>query len=186
MTETETNTPKTPEAFEVDGTVAQVADIPMHSLVVMAGRTFSHILRNEVASAVKAWRESEAKAGRELAEDEIATYAKQKREEKLEKILNGTLGVRAAGAPRVSGIDAVMRQIAVEWLKAELAKRRGSDGKPLTLPTGDKTINVAGKDMDREALIEATLRKRQADIRSKAEQRMRENEESETRLEELV
>lgn len=140
------------------------ADVPAVSLMALAQRGFTHVLGNEVASALTAWKKTDdGKAADQAAVD---AWVKAKREAKLEQIMSGTLGVRAAGQPRATGLDAVMRTIAVERLKVKLAKRQAK------LPTGDKTINVAGKDMTREELIAAELRHGEVAIKAEAEKRV--------------
>ena len=91
------------------------SDIPTISLFALAQRGFSHVLGNEVASKLAAWKKGEE--GATAGEAEVAAFVQAKREEALEKIMQGTLGVRSATAPRVSGIEALMRRIAVEKLQ---------------------------------------------------------------------
>ena len=145
------------------------ADVPAMSLFALAQRGFTHVLGNEVASALTAWRKSEE--GIKADQGTIDAWVKARREVKLEQIMSGTLGVRVSRGTgtRVSLIEAIMRSIAIERLRVKLTKFK------LKLPTGDKTINVAGKDMGRDALIEAELRHGAAAIRSEAERRMAED-----------
>ena len=140
------------------------SDVPATSLMALAQRGFTHVLGNEVASALTAWKKTEE--GASAPQAAVVAWVKAKRDAKLEQIMQGTLGVRAAGQPRASGIEAIMRSIAVERLKVKLAKRQAK------LPSGDKTINVAGKDMTREELISAELRHGEKVIRAEAEAEM--------------
>ena len=139
------------------------ADLPAQSLFALAQRGYTHVLGNEVASQVATWRKTED--GAKATEAEVTAWVTAKREAKLDQIMKGTLGVRVAGAAKVSGIEAIMRSVAVERLRVKRAKYK------LKLPTGDKTINVAGKDMDRDALVAAELRHGQAEIKAEAERR---------------
>jgi len=145
------------------------ADIPTISLFALAQRGFSHVLGNEVASKLAAWKKGEE--GGAATEEEVAAFVKSKREEALEKILNGTLGVRSAAAPRATGIEALMRRIAVEFLQARFAAFSKRTGQKVSLPTGDKVVNVAGRDMTREQLIEAELKRNGEQIRAEAQRR---------------
>lgn len=155
------------KTFKHGDITVQPGDVPTLSIFALAQRGFTHVLGNEVASAVTAYKKSEE--GAKASEAEIAAWIKAKREAKLDQILNGTLGIRVAGAPKASGIERVMHTIAVERLRVKLKKFK------LTLPTGDKTINVAGKDMGRDALIEAELRHGAVAIREEAERRMQQD-----------
>ncbi len=139
------------------------ADVPTQSLFALAQRGLSHLGGNEVAAQVAAWKKTEE--GKNATEAQVAAKEAEFAAAKLEKLLNGTLGVRVAGAPRVSGIDAIIRSIAVEWLKVALKKQNAK------LPTGEDTITVAGKVMNREQLIEAAIRKNSDEFRAEAERR---------------
>ncbi len=145
------------------------ADVPTVSLFALAQRGFSHVLGNEVASKLAAFKKTEE--GGAASEAEIEAFVKAKREEALEKIMQGTLGVRTATAPRVSGIEAIMRKVAVEFLQARFAAYSKKSGTKVSLPTGDKVVNVAGRDMTREQLIEAELKRNHEAIKQEAERR---------------
>jgi hypothetical protein len=142
------------------------ADIPTVSLFALAQRGFSHVLGNEVASKLAAFRKTEA--GAAATDEEVAAFVKSKREEALEKILNGTLGTRAASSPRVTGIEALMRRVAVEFLQARFAAYSKKSGTKVSLPTGDKVVEVAGRAMTREQLIEAELKRNGEQIKAEA------------------
>jgi hypothetical protein len=144
-------------------------DVPLQSLFALAQRGYSHVLGNEVAAQVAAYKKSEE--GAKASETEIEAYAKEKRDEKLAKILDGTLGVRTAAGPRVSGIEAIMRSIAVEFLKARFKKYSDKTGTKVAVPTGENTVTVAGKTMTREDLIAAELRANDKAIREEATRR---------------
>src|SRR6202012_2738576 len=103
-------------------------------LFALAQRGFTHVLGNEVASQVAAWKKTED--GAKATDAEVEAYANEKRNEKLAKILEGTLGVRTAAGPRVSGIEALKRTIAVEFLKAKLKKYSEKTGNKGSLPPG--------------------------------------------------
>jgi hypothetical protein len=132
------------------------SDIPIPNLAMLALQGFRHKLGNEVAAKVAAHKKSEEGAAKDDAA--IAEYASAARKEMLEKILTGQLGVRASAGPRPTGVEALKRSVTIEVLKAFLAKHN------LKMPTGDGVIKVAGKDMNREALIEAMYRRDKASI----------------------
>jgi len=144
-------------------------DIPLQSMFALAQRGYTHVLGNEVAAQVAAYKKTEE--GKTKSDAELEAYGNEKRKEKLAKILDGSLGVRTAGAPRVTGIDAVMRAIAVERLKGKLESYSKRNGTKVSLPTGDKTVKVLGEDMTRDQLIERELKFNGDKIRAEAERR---------------
>ena len=168
MTEQETTSLEGKEFKHQDITVSP-GDIPTLSLFALAQRGFSHVMGNEVAAKTAAFKKTEA--GATASEAELETFVKAKRQEALEKILNGTLGVRSATAPRVTGIDALIRRVAVEFLQARFAAFSKRTDTKVTLPTGDKVVNVAGRDMTREQLIEAEIKRNGEAIRAEAQRR---------------
>ncbi len=93
----------------------------------------------------------------------------------LEPLFDGTVGIKVAAESRIGGIEALMRAIALESLRKRFksySERTGTT--KLTLPISENTIKVMGKDMTREDLIEAELRKNGDAIRAEAERRLRE------------
>lgn len=124
-------------------------DVPAVSLMALAQRGFTHVLGNEVAAALTAWRKTEEGKGADDAA--IEAWVKDRRQAKLDQIMKGELGVRRAGTggARVTGFDAVLRRVATEWLTAKLGK----------LPTGDKTVSVKGKEFTRDELIATAVAK---------------------------
>jgi hypothetical protein len=148
------------------------AQVPEANLFVLAQSGFTHKFGNEVSSALTAWRKTDD--GKAASEDEIDAWLDARRAALLEKVQNGELGVRVSGAPRVTGIEAIMRSIATDQVKAKLANNKDDDGKPapLAMPTGDKTIVIKGKEFDRELLITTWLKTREAKIRADAQARM--------------
>lgn len=132
------------------------SDVPIPNLAMLALQGFRHKLGNEVAAKVAAHKKSEE--GGSKSESELAEYAANARKDMLEKILTGTLGVRASAGPRVTGIEALKRAIGTKWLKEAIAKYNAKTGKNVSLPTGDKVINYMGKDMTRDEMIAAYIR----------------------------
>jgi hypothetical protein len=152
---------------EAQGTFeALPKDVPEVSLFVLAQRGWTHVFGNEVASAFTAWRKGDE--GKAASEVEQKAWLTARREAKLAQILEGKLGVRAAGAPRLSGIEAVMRQIATKRVTARLAKLNP----PIKMPTGENTIEIKGVKFTRDALVKRMLETNEAEIRADAEVRM--------------
>jgi hypothetical protein len=147
------------------------SDVSLPNMFVLALQGFRHKLGNEVAAKVTALKKTED--GKQLSEDEITAKAKEFRAEMLEKILNGELGVRAVSSgPRVSGIEAIKRTIAVEILKKRLDAYSKKTGNKVTLPTKDETREIMGKVMTREQMIESMLRQQADVIEAEAKRRM--------------
>jgi hypothetical protein len=141
------------------------ADVPAKSLAVLCQRGFTHFLGNEQAAKLVGWKKKEENVN--ATDDEVKAFLKATRQTAFDAVIGATMGTRtSSGAPRATGIEAVMRRIAVEMLTVELAKRN------VKLPTGDKTIEVLGKPYTRETLIETMLKRRDALIRQKAQERM--------------
>jgi hypothetical protein len=150
---------------EAQGTFeALPKDVPEVSLFVLAQRGWTHVFGNEVASAFTAWRKGDE--GKAASEAEQKAWLTARREAKLAQILEGKLGVRAAGAPRLSGIEAVMRQIATKRVTARLAKVG------MKMPTGENTIEVKGVKFTRDQLVKRMIEANEAEIRADAEVRM--------------
>jgi len=145
------------------------AQVPTSSLFALALRGYRHVLGNEVAAKVSAFKKTED--GATATEAEISAKSVEWRNEALAKILEGTLGVRVSGAPRVSGIEALKRTIAVERIKAAFKSHSAKTGKKLSLPTGDETIDYMGKPVSREDLIAAMLNKQAEAIEAEAKRR---------------
>lgn len=144
-------------------------EVPTQSLYALAQRGFNHVTGNEVAAKKAAFVKTEE--GAKASEEDLAAKVKAWRQEALQKIIDGTLGVRAVGAPRATGVEALKRAIALEFLKAKLKAYSAKTGNKVTVPTGDDTINVAGKDYTREQLIDAMLRSKADEIAAEVERR---------------
>lgn len=146
-----------------------VQDIPTANLSILGLRGYRHVLGNETAAKVTAWKKSDE--GKTASDDEVAAKAREFRGEFLTRILEGQLGQRASGAPRATGVEALKRTVALEFLKAMLETVSKKTGNKVSVPTGENTITIAGKAMTREQLIEATMRKRAADIETEVARR---------------
>ncbi len=145
------------------------ADIPTVNMFALVQQGLNHKRGNEVSAARVAWLKSEE--GQTASETDVATWVAAKQAEMLDKILHGTLGVRVSSGPRVSGLDALKRTIAVERIKAAFKSYGAKIGKKLSLPTGDDTVDYMGKPMTREDLIKAMLAKQADAIETEAKRR---------------
>lgn len=164
-----------PKMFKWGDQEIDPARISTANLFALAQQGINHKYGNEVSAARVAWLKSEE--GKNADEDEVAKWVADRRAAMLDKILNGELGVRTVGAPRVSGIEALKRTIAVEILRKRLDAESKRTGNKVTLPKGEATIEVRGKHMTREQLIEAMLRSNAQHIEQEARRRQEAQEE---------
>lgn len=172
-TETKTFEPISLYTWGVKGSAdyleTNVSEIPTANLSILGLRGFRHVLGNEVAAKVTAWKKSDE--GKVATDDEVAAKGREFRSEFFNRILTGQLGQRAAGAPRATGVEALRRSIATDLVKAELDRVSKKTGNKVTMPTGEDTITIAGKVMNREQLIEAGLRRWEAKINEEVARR---------------
>ncbi len=145
------------------------ADIPTVNMFALVQQGLNHKRGNEVSAARVAWLKSEE--GQTASETDVTAWVAAKQAEMLDKILHGVLGVRVSSGPRVSGLDALKRTIAVERIKAAFKSYSAKTGKKLSLPTGDDTVDYMGKPMTREDLIKAMLAKQADAIETEAKRR---------------
>lgn len=140
------------------------SEVPAVSLLALAQRGVTHYMGNEQASKLTAWVKKPE--NKDATEEQVKAYAKTLHDAAWQKIMKGEMGVRSAGQPRITGIEAVMRKMATAWVSAALAKQG------VKLPTGDKTVNMAGKDFTREQLIDRALKTKGDFFRAEAQKQM--------------
>lgn len=103
--------------INLGGTEHPLANIPMHNLCVLAQRAANHIFGNEKASFIKGRADKAVKDGTPLTEDQTDALENEFIEAKAKIILEGTLGSRAAGVPKASRLERIMRamvRVAIE------------------------------------------------------------------------
>lgn len=139
------------------------------SIVALINRGVNHVLGNEVASQVTAWKraecglkaddkspEAKAAIAKFTAENKEAIEAKTReyRDAKVADILAGKLGVRTGGGGgAVDPLTREMNRIATAELQVLL------EAHGLKLPRGEDTLSMRGKDLTRGDLIAAHLAK---------------------------
>lgn len=127
---------------------------PEATVLALAQRGFTHVMGNEVASALASMKKETNEDGTvKYSDAEIASAASAKREAKLAEMAAGTLGVRVGGA-RPTGIDKMVRDIAISELRAIAVAKKAS------LPKKAEELNP---------LIEKHLAKHGDRIRAKAQ-----------------
>ena len=146
-------------------------ELPVHNLCVLAQRAINHILGNEVASAVKARRDKAEKDGVSFDEDGVTA---ELYDAKVELILSGTLGVRAAGTPKATPFEKTLREVAWTMIANSPNVKAGKMKLPSGKGSGDVRAamidqllgneklraiveNEARAQMDREAALGAAL-----------------------------
>ncbi len=138
-----------------DSVSAKLSDMPEASVVALAQRGFTHVFGNERASYVSGLKKAVNEDGSATyTEAEVSSLSDDWQTKKLAAIMDGTLGVRVGGGVRMSGIDKVMREIAIKELRAIAAAKKA------TLPRKSEDLNP---------LIEARLAKHDARIRAAAQ-----------------
>lgn len=160
-----------------DGSEHDFDALPEVSRQALVNRAVSHITGNEVASSVVAFIKSEIAGDNRKVEsvttDEVKAFRaadgngekiKAKTLEfqtaKLKQVLEGTIGVRAAGSgPRmVDPVEREMRKIAETELGIILGKHKDdTTGKPIVLPRGDAMLTMGPVTLDRAGWISRWL-----------------------------
>lgn len=136
-------------------------------------------LREEIVSDDDAAKLGLEPGSRRYNDAEIASQLRDIQQARVAAIIDGTIADGRTGAPRMTKLESIMNAVAVERLRAKLAKFK------LALPSGknkdgsDKTIRVNGKDATRDMLITAELNGKNKDgvpnmiaIKAEAEHRM--------------
>jgi hypothetical protein len=150
-----------------DQVSANIAALPNTTLVALMQKGFTHVMGNEVASALTGEKKRRAeKSEPALTADEEKAYSAEKRVEKLKAMLDGTMGARAGGGTRLPTIERYMRDIAEARVRADAAKGG------IKLPKGKETIKVRDEMLTMAELITRRVAKQEADIRAEAARRM--------------
>ena len=169
------------------------ATMPEVSRNALLARGFSHLLGNEQASKVvarirKALAEgkpdgyeatkADVQAFRESNGTLVSAWADEARADALKTLDEGTLGVHAARGPSRDPIESAMRTIARTLVSDTLKKNK------LKIPSGDKTVTLAGQDFTMDELIDRQIAKNGDHIHKEAERKVAEDERRAKRLRE--
>lgn len=108
----------------IHDTDVKVADLPEASVLALLGRGISHVLGNEVASRVSTAKKATNEDGTpKYNEAELDELHRRVLAEKINAILEGTLGVRAAAAPKATAFEKRVRDIAITVLRRQAAAK---------------------------------------------------------------
>ncbi len=164
--------------IESYGKTFDTASLPEASVRALFARGLNHVLGNEVASKVTAWKgrfvESEK---RDPSESEIDAARATYRDEMVGKIAAGTLGVRAVGVS-ADPVEALIERLAWEEIDTTLKANKykwdfpkGADGKRLKGSEG--TVALPDGKFTKDELIERRLAKHGDRLRAAAEKQLK-------------
>ncbi len=136
-----------------DGHRVFTNDLPDNSMRYLLQYGFAQCLQDMSAAQIRAQAE---RKGLEMTTQEVTEALEARRAAKVENLLNGTIFVRKAGAPRSTSFDKLVAQIAKERLTAAVLK------KGVALPKGDAY----------HTLYEAFMAKRGDEVRAEAQRRL--------------
>jgi hypothetical protein len=128
-------------------------DLPIESVVYLLQYGFAQCLQDMSAAQIRAQAE---RKGLEMTTAEVTEALEARRAEKVKNLLNGTIFVRKAGAPRATSFDKVVATIVKERLTAAVLR------KGVALPKGDAY----------HTLVEGFIAKYGDDVRAEAQRRL--------------
>lgn len=141
-----------------------IADIAPKGLAYLVQYGFAQSLQDSVAGYAKRLRDDKEHP---LTDDEIAAKVSEKMAERFADIVAGEVGIRS-GAPRLSGVEKIMRDVAREAIKAQVVALNAT-GKKLTMPTGEKLGELVEKYIAKHAdAVKAEAERRMANTTSGA------------------
>lgn len=162
-------------------TAVDFATLPAASQVALARRGWSHYLGNEQSSKLTGWKDKFAAdnkaAGKVDAEGngigpteaEIESKKAEFIESAVKALLDGTIGTRASGGPRLLPFDQAVNDIA----KAEVLKvLRENNIKP---PKGDEVVKFPDGERTMAQMISTRIDKHGDRIRKEATKRVAES-----------
>lgn len=152
--------------FEVYGLAVDTAKVPQSTIDTCIVRVARHILGNEVAAKAKAFKDA-VKPGEyadaAALEAALAPRIAEWRQQGLEKLYSGTLGVRTAGEP-VDPLEAAIERFAKGELNAWLAAKgikwqspKDAEGK--VIKGEPKFVALADGNYTMEALLDRYMAK---------------------------
>jgi hypothetical protein len=127
--------------------------LPDNSMRYLLQYGFAQCLQDMSAAQIRAQAE---RKGLEMTTQEVTEALEARRAEKVKNLLNGTIFVRKAGAPRATSFDKVVATIVKERLTAAVLR------KGVALPKGDAYHTLA----------EGFMAKYGDDVRAEAQRRL--------------
>lgn len=177
-----TNTDTAPAAITVNmgGAEHPLDAIPLANQAVLLQRALNHIFGNEKASFVKGRRDKAEKDAKESGATFDGDAWEKANEETLENefieaktnvILKGTLGSRAAGVPKSSRIDRIIRAFARTAIENSPGVKKGEVNPPKKSEKGsgdwwntmiDKVLAVPANEQKFRAMAEDEIKRQDA------------------------
>lgn len=161
------------ESTKVGETEIVFASLPAATIGALLSRGISHYFGNELAARVSgakaAFRKIEGsdELGPEMSDDEVAKVRETKFAEFLDKLVSGTVGVRAPGIT-VDPIEKIVQRIAKQEV-SNILKTAG-----LKVPKAGEAVEFAdGSKKSLEAMIERRLEVNGEAIRKQAEKEVK-------------
>jgi len=136
-----------------DGFTVNTQALPEASIKYLLQYGFAQCLQDMSLAQIRAQAE---RKGLEMTTVEVTEALHDRRALKVENLLNGTIFVRKAGAPRATSFDKLVAQIVKERLTAAVLK------KGVALPKGDAYHTLA----------ESFITKRGDEVRAEAQRRL--------------
>lgn len=148
--------------FEFD-----TAALPGQTLDALISRGLNHVLGNEVASKIAAFKSRiEKETGVAATDEAVSAQTTAERQAMIDKLVAGTLGVRVAAAPSVDPIEAEMTRLA----KAKIATVLKANGlKWAKDAEGVRTVTLKNGTFTMAELVERQLTGHGEALRAEAE-----------------
>lgn len=138
--------------------------LPRTSQLALARKGLAHVLGNEAASKVTAWKDTDAAKG--ATEADIVAKKAEFQAGLLQSLWDGTLGSRA-GTPRGSALETVMRDIAREVVLNAARALKAKD-KNFKMPDAKAVTALADKYVAKHPEVRAEAEARMAKAKAAA------------------
>lgn len=136
-----------------------ITDIPASGIYYLLQYGFAKSVQDSVAGMKKKLTEEKGEDGEpKFTADEVEAQLREAQQERITRILEGTIGTRTAGAPRATPFEAMVTKVAKAMLKAAAAKIKK------VLPKADSE--------EYEALLAGFTAKHKERIEEEAKRRM--------------
>lgn len=163
-----TNLTFTDTSFKIGANEIDIGKLPEISVRALISRGLTHYLGSEQASKVKAKKDAYEKdnGGVAAAEDEIAAWKAEFVAQAIEKLVAGSIGVRAVGTT-VDPVEAMSERIAKEQV-LEILRANG-----IKVPKKDEAVSFAdGSTKSLDDMIATRLEKNGEAIEREAKKRL--------------
>src|SRR5215469_1836008 len=144
--------------------------LPQAVLWKLAQRTYSHIMGNEAASALKSKTDNGGLPEGQTEEQFLHTWRVAKRQQ----VIDGTVGLRSGG-PRIDPLEKEMRDLVVKRLRASAVKHTPKGEKTVFPTKMDGTYTFAdGSSMTLSEMVAAYTKNHLDEVKAEAQRIIRE------------